>query len=378
MKKVLVLFSCLYVCFAFCMQEQKSCVVNTGVFSDRGDNQFQKNRYDVKKLKRDKEFIVFRTMDGKVFEVAKRDAHSVAPELKRSIVNSWGEKKSSSIILAGLFGGHNGKCVSKMCKDDLLDFVAWRLNHKSSLINSLERAVQCCDNQCCSGEFEEELLNHRCLNSGTSLAVSAFLPTKKRLYVMYLGDVVAVLFDKKGLVHFSTPHRTTHHAVEKARIEYAGARITEKGCIEGKLPVSRAVGDGYFKNEFPGLILTWPDTFKINVQDFNYLILMSRDVYDAFDASSQESRVKDFRTVFFDAVALSNDDFKNKYAFPDQIKLEHREDDSDDSEDEYPLGEGLQEEPLDTDMNSIAEKIIAAVRARGCTDNATVIVQSFN
>lgn len=132
-------------------------------------------------------------------------------------------------------------------------------------------------------------------DSGTTALIAVVEPTTdqrvKRLTVVNAGDSRCVLCRNGTALEMSKDH-APHLETERKRIERAGGIITEDGRINGKLNLSRAIGDHRFKSrKFPlkdQIVTSWSDireTFVYEGID-NFLVLACDGIWDAM--TSQE------------------------------------------------------------------------------------------
>lgn len=324
------LLSFLYCSHLLCMED--NIIIRVGAYSDQGSMKFQEDRYDIKK--------------------------------------QW-QETNSALVGAAVFGGHNGKEVAKLLELDFFDYCNYYLYERQYWpIDALRQSVKMChwEADAIGSEEDKELFS-----SGSSVTASLFDYQNKILNIACVGDTVAALIDKKGVVHMSYPHRVTHGG-EAWRIRDVGGKIDNDGYIENRLRVTRSVGDKYFKEDFPGFILEEVETFQLPVDQYDYLILMTSGVYDALNGTDDSERVKDFQTLFFDLLLLGDEAFKSKYVAAEKDNAPHGDQDS--SSRENNSDEKIVD--LDPGMTFIAERLISVVRSRGFQGNATVVVQSFN
>ncbi|MES1920619.1 hypothetical protein MHBO_002273 [Bonamia ostreae] len=147
-----------------------------------------------------------------------------------------------SIFVAGVLDGHGGISTAKFVSGRFVQEFKKELSNCNSIKEALSSTFHNLD------ERFLEIARKRKLRDGTTLLVSVV--AEKTLYIANTGDSRAVLVKKGGA---SEPLSNDHKAGkfdEFKRISSLGGRVSYSfgtWRIEGKLAVSRALGDIEFK-----------------------------------------------------------------------------------------------------------------------------------
>lgn len=114
-----------------------------------------------------------------------------------------------------------------------------------------------------------------------------------KLYVAWLGDSQAILFQNNSAVDLLTPHKP-HHDDEKKRIEEAGGAVIWYGAwrVNGVLAVARAIGDKKLKQWVIGM----PDVSEFELNDTaDYIVIGCDGLWDVMDKDKVADFVAEWR-----------------------------------------------------------------------------------
>ena len=113
------------------------------------------------------------------------------------------------------------------------------------------------------------------------------LLTKNHIYISNVGDSLSVMFKNGKAVKLNQEHKTTLRS-EYERIQKSGGHIYNNR-IEGKLKLTRAIGDLIFKSQ-PGLkfyeqsVTAFPEITKIKrTDDISFIVMACDGVWDCVE-----------------------------------------------------------------------------------------------
>ena len=113
------------------------------------------------------------------------------------------------------------------------------------------------------------------------------LLTKNHIYISNVGDSLSVMFKNGKAVKLNQEHKTTLRS-EYERIQKSGGHIYNNR-IEGKLNLTRAIGDLIFKSQ-PGLkfyeqsVTAFPEITKIKrTDDISFIVMACDGVWDCVE-----------------------------------------------------------------------------------------------
>ena len=131
-------------------------------------------------------------------------------------------------------------------------------------------------------DFEEENIPSLIANDiGTTANIC--LLRKNRLYVANVGDSLSVMYKKKKAVKLNKEHKTTMEK-ENTRIIKEGG-IIQNFRINGKLNITRAIGDLNYKNKkdkfiYQQSVLAIPEVYKYSLEDVDFIVMGSDGFWD--------------------------------------------------------------------------------------------------
>lgn len=211
----------------------------------------------------------------------------------------------NNVHLFAVFDGHGGQACSQFAEDHLPGAIiqAWR-NVDSTPDSALVHAFENTDRAfLMSSSFSEE-------SGSTALAA---LIVDSTLYVANAGDCRCVLGKRNGeAVALSRDHVPTDPA-EKARVLARGGSLSASGRIEGRLAVSRALGDRSVKQ----YVAATPEVSSVTLGPIDeFIILASDGLWDvvspklAVELVQKTVRVPDMaaKRLALKAIELGSDD----------------------------------------------------------------------
>ena len=233
-----------------------------------------------------------------------------------------------------VFDGHGGDAVSKFSGTNMIQQLkkmrAMRSN--SAVETKLAKCMKKAHIQVDKALRNEKPKGYCVADFCGCTAVSCII-TRSHYIVANLGDSRAILIRSGKPIPMSVDHKPFDNE-EKARIERAGGKVFW-GRVNGKLAVSRAIGDFVHKGEE-------------NVKPENQMVTILPDV-KTFDRKKEDS----FVVLACDGVwdVLSNEEVCNLLMTA------------------YSKGE--------KDCNTLAKLIVETSYSKGSTDNITAVVASI-
>jgi len=231
------------------------------------------------------EKLIFAISSMQGWRVSMEDAHtallSLAEEFKEIYKNNVNENKDMEIdkdlSFFGVFDGHSGGLISKYASKELDKIL---INEEEFKLKNYDKALKSAffklDDQM---QQDEELLN---CEAGSTAVVS--LITNKTLYIANCGDSRAIISTNGKASALSIDHKPTLPD-EKARIYNSGGFL-QSGRVNGKLAVSRSLGDFIYKSNasLPSdeqTITANPDVFiKDIIEEDEFIVLACDGVWD--------------------------------------------------------------------------------------------------
>ncbi|XP_044754607.1 uncharacterized protein LOC123313693 isoform X2 [Coccinella septempunctata] len=171
-----------------------------------------------------------------------------------------------------VFDGHGGEHAAAYSANHLHQYLAESTNFTSNPEQAIRDAFSKTD---CM--FIKKCETEK-IDSGTTAVCALLLPKEKTLYVAWVGDSQAALVSGGKVRSCVEPHRPDRQD-ERQRIVDEGGTILHWGVwrVNGKLSVSRAIGDADYK---PYVSAT-PDIVKIPLGgEEDFLILASDGLWD--------------------------------------------------------------------------------------------------
>ncbi|QDZ23835.1 protein phosphatase 2C [Chloropicon primus] len=206
----------------------------------------------------------------------------------------------------GVFDGHCGICAATFARNRLLDNIVSHEHFPETPIEVLREACLKTD-----AEFEEACTSLPEEASGTTAL--AMLVLGEKIVVANIGDSRAVL-SRKGQAMGLSQDQKPHLFSEWERIQKAGGYIDGEGFLNGKLAVSRAIGDWHFddmkknKDGTPGPLIADPD---INVHlcqaEDEFVLLASDGLWDVFSSQGAVTFARDRLREHNDPVECSKE-----------------------------------------------------------------------
>lgn len=148
-----------------------------------------------------------------------------------------------------------------------------------------------------------------CYDSGAT-AVVALISPDGTLYVAHVGDSRAALITKSKAENLTQDHKP-HLPKEKKRIEEAGYIVRDRR-VDGRLAVSRAIGDSDFKQSFGVLpeqfaVCACPDIYQAALpEDAEYLVLACDGLWDVMEPQHVAEYLRVQRGKVPDLAALAD------------------------------------------------------------------------
>jgi serine/threonine protein phosphatase PrpC len=208
--------------------------------------------------------------------------------------------------LFGIFDGHGGDVVSKYCAENFIDHFRTVLDETHDFELAMSKVFQYVD---------EKLLKdieHDLTFTGTTVAICLIVHEEEGMngYIAYLGDSLIVFFGRDRCTFRSESH-TTSNPKEMERLKDCRFPV-QYGRIDGKIEVTRALGDFYFKDyengEFPVSFESVVHKFSLKGDD-DFIILTSDGILESITPedfgiaitkhSLQHSTLEDFPKHMF-------------------------------------------------------------------------------
>ena len=109
---------------------------------------------------------------------------------------------------------------------------------------------------------------------------------RNTLYIANVGDSLSVMYKNKKVIPLNKEHKTTMEK-EYTRIKKEGSRI-DNFRINGKLNITRAIGDLNYKNKnnkfiYEQDILAIPEVSKYSLEDADFIVMASDGFWDYGD-----------------------------------------------------------------------------------------------
>jgi len=148
---------------------------------------------------------------------------------------------ADNIHLFGVYDGHGGTEGAEFCEKKLHKAILKEENFKTNIKQAIYNGFLKTD-----AKFLE-VCQMNVLEAGATVNVCVITPTT--IYVANAGDCRCILATKNGkTIPLSVDHKPTD-ALELKRIETAGYYVEDKR-VDGRLAVSRAIGDVDFKQTY--------------------------------------------------------------------------------------------------------------------------------
>ena len=131
-------------------------------------------------------------------------------------------------------------------------------------------------------DFDEDILSSLIADDiGTTANIC--LLRKNCLYIANVGDSLSVMYRKKKAKKLNREHKTTMEK-EYARIRKEGGTI-DNFRINGKLNITRAIGDLNYKNKknkfiYQQDVLAIPEVYKYSLEDVDFIVMGSDGFWD--------------------------------------------------------------------------------------------------
>jgi len=257
-------------------------------------------------------------------------------DIKRYLGNNIG---------VGLFDGHKGALVAKLLKSDFFDSVAFWLEEKNDIKESLYKGLICCEHDSrdiqCGDPMESQ---------ASRLVASWMNVTSGQGSLLSLGDSFTCLIGGKA-VSMLSPQK---------KVDVLNTPFL-------------VVGDKTLKNQSEHIYSLELEYYSYPIEDkYDYLVLATHGFYDVLAHEDEEKQYLDFKKIFFDVLHLSKEEFDLLYPSPhDIIKAEESSDDAQGMQNRF----GLEDVALNNEMSVLAEKLVQVALSRGSDKNITVIVQ---
>ena len=141
--------------------------------------------------------------------------------------------------------------------------------------------------------FGKDNLNYIIDKSSTNLisndigtTANVLLLKKNYFYVANVGDSLSVMYKKKKAIKLNKEHKTTSET-ELNRLNKLGTKLINYR-INGKLNITRAIGDLSYKNRNNGYIyeqdvLAIPEVNKYSLDDVDFIVMGSDGFWDYGD-----------------------------------------------------------------------------------------------
>mmetsp|Transcript_6914 Transcript_6914/g.8434 ORF Transcript_6914/g.8434 Transcript_6914/m.8434 type:complete len:440 (+) Transcript_6914:114-1433(+) len=191
-----------------------------------------------------------------------------------------GHDKPGPWSFAGVYDGHGGTSVSFYLKQTLHRVIQQEIINAETgtpMEKIFERSFLKIDRKLCAE-------HSRC---GSCAIVCLIHHPTQELWIANVGDSRAVLSRGGRAVSLSTIQKPTN-PVESARIKRAGGFIF-RGRVNGELAVSRAFGDGQFKEDGGETVSVRPEVRHLRLSSSDEYLILGCD--GLFDVMSDESVV---------------------------------------------------------------------------------------
>jgi serine/threonine protein phosphatase PrpC len=197
-------------------------------------------------------------------------------------ISGMNTKKSQNITLFAVFDGHGGAEASQYC----CDWISYYLNYYWTNVDNIGSSFR--------SSFRSMDVDFRLsgLTCGTT-ACSCLVVDKKYVVCANLGDSRAIVIQDNGdFVGISRDHRPSIPEETKRITQLGGAVIyTDQWRVQGKLAVSRAIGDYDLKP----FVTSDPEITEYQIQKKDrYLVLGSDGVYDVLENTALAKLVMDY------------------------------------------------------------------------------------
>jgi len=272
-------------------------------------------------------------------------------------------KNLDGAIGVGVFDGNGGSKVSQLLQEDFFHNFAYWLKYtklSKSIKYNFKRAVK-------NSEFDATCNKGGKINKQGSSLLAAWLdPKSDKAHIVSVGESVAILMNNNEM-SMTSLHR------------YADEQVRQ-------YKVFRSIGNKNFKYKNPNILTAKSSFYEFSMQNFGYLILATKGLYDILNATDEMHRYKDFRKIFLDALFLSHDEFDKLYPLLSTITINSQEEASDSAEESseelryrYGLQNGydFQNVVQDSTMQHIARRLVQVALSRGSKENITILVTSF-
>lgn len=261
------------------------------------------------------EKVIFAISSMQGWRVSMEDAHIALLSLADELENENKEQNSNSsnenndnnkdnhidknLSFFGVFDGHSGGLISKYASKELHKIL---INEEEFKLKNYEKALKSAffklDDKM---QQDEELLN---CEAGSTAVVS--LITDKTLYIANCGDSRAIISTNGKVTALSTDHKPTLPD-EKARIYNSGGFL-QSGRVNGKLAVSRSLGDFIYKSNtsLPSdeqTVTANPDIFIKNIDEEDEFIVLACD--GVWDYMTNEQVIEFIREGISNRLGLS-------------------------------------------------------------------------
>eukprot|EP01128_Nolandella_sp_AFSM9_P004624 TRINITY_DN20_c0_g1_i1.p1 TRINITY_DN20_c0_g1~~TRINITY_DN20_c0_g1_i1.p1 ORF type:complete len:315 (+),score=48.78 TRINITY_DN20_c0_g1_i1:34-978(+) len=154
-----------------------------------------------------------------------------------------GESGLRSVLLA-VFDGHYGSGASTFLKEHFFAALSASPGYQSNLPEAFASTLKSLDVSLLEWAKKESVNGHARYDGSTCCCAVIRDDT---IFIANLGDCRVVLLMRDGQVRaVTTDHCFSTNESEVKRVESLGWAVTD-GRIDGKLEVSRALGDSYFK-----------------------------------------------------------------------------------------------------------------------------------
>ncbi len=167
-----------------------------------------------------------------------------------------------------IYDGHGGATVSTFLSQAL----HWRLARSLLLRHDVEESIV--------AAFEEQDKSFTFFKNMGSTAVVAYLDQRDTsdLHLAWVGDSRAIVIEDGLLVEETIDHKPTAES-EKRRLMELNAPVS-RGRMGGRLAVSRAFGDFFYKDEKNSGVIAFPSLKKIPAKPGQTIILASDGLWD--------------------------------------------------------------------------------------------------
>eukprot|EP01029_Cantina_marsupialis_P019240 TRINITY_DN44720_c0_g1_i1.p1 TRINITY_DN44720_c0_g1~~TRINITY_DN44720_c0_g1_i1.p1 ORF type:complete len:344 (-),score=98.49 TRINITY_DN44720_c0_g1_i1:437-1468(-) len=240
------------------------------------DKPVVKKEIDVVESERKKMKAVHCSMQG--FRISMEDAVSVVPEIPGMDDHAF----------FGVFDGHNGTFVSNFAAENVLNVLVKSLKNLKEG-DDMEHIIKNSIIQ-----FDEDMRKKE-TNAGSTL--NAMLVTPTDHYCINVGDSRSVLSRAGKAILLSSDHKP-ENPEESARITSCCGFVA-RNRVDGKLAMSRALGDYHFKQNvgtgpLKQKVISLPDIKQISRhEDDEFLIVACDGIWDVVDADDACNFVRD-------------------------------------------------------------------------------------